>query len=168
MQKSWIADSEVAQEFAQVEVERFQRELSEQNVLIEKLNTTLTVCVFSLKFLHRLKFRFYFVQSKENIITAMNLQSVQDLQRQKEDILQQQEQAKFEMFKSLMDSFLEERAQADRDKKQLQALLTQASKVISRTIIVATIQIDLAFVLFPISLSLTDHRISPGHRLLDE
>jgi hypothetical protein len=98
----------------------------------------------------------------------MNLQSVQDLQRQKEDILQQQEQAKFEMFKSLMDSFLEERAQADRDKKQLQALLTQASKVISRTIKVATIQIDLAFVLFPISLSLTDHRISPGHRLLDE
>lgn len=39
------ADSEVAQEFAQVEVERFQRELSEKNDLIETLNTNLAVCV---------------------------------------------------------------------------------------------------------------------------
>ena len=49
--------------------------------------------------------------------------------RLQEQAKQEQERVRFEMFKSLMDSFLEERTKADQDKKQLQLLLAQATKV---------------------------------------
>jgi len=49
--------------------------------------------------------------------------------RLQEQAQQEQERVRFEMFKSLMDGFLEERTKADHDKKQLQLLLAQATKV---------------------------------------
>ena len=69
------------------------------------------------------------LQLADKSLVALQVQAARELQQQKEQLLQQQEKDKFDMFKSLMDGFLAERAQADSEKKQLQTLLAQASKV---------------------------------------
>mmetsp|Transcript_20554 Transcript_20554/g.28323 ORF Transcript_20554/g.28323 Transcript_20554/m.28323 type:complete len:818 (-) Transcript_20554:135-2588(-) len=109
--ESRLADSEVAQEFSQTEVDRLQKELATREQTIENLGAEIT--------------------QAESAYSQLEQKSAAEVVRLQEQAQQEQERVRFEMFKSLMDGFLEERTKADHDKKQLQLLLAQATKDIA-------------------------------------
>lgn len=109
--ESRLADSEVAQEFSQTEVDRLQRELVAKDETIDSLGAELT--------------------RADSSYSQLEQHSAAEVIRLQEQAQQEQERVRFDMFKSLMDGFLEERTKADHDKKQLQLLLAQATKDIS-------------------------------------
>jgi hypothetical protein len=106
--ESRLADSEVAQEFSLTEMERLQEESTEKDHMIEEL--------------HKLA-----LAAQDEVIAAKR-EAKDNLDRSKEGIAKIIEDAKFDMFKRVMDRVEEDRKLLERKHAQTTALLAQAAK----------------------------------------
>lgn len=113
--ESRLADSEVAQEFAMAEIERLGNDKDELQKTINEL--------------HKEKAKL------ANEIAKTQKDSVELKALNQEEVKKLVEEAKFDMFKKLMDTFNEERKQIEKRYVETQQLLSQAAKVLSYTTI---------------------------------
>ncbi len=106
--ESRLADSEVAQEFSQQEMERAQAESAEKDQLIDELH--------------------HVIEVTQEEVAATKRQAQDNLDHSAEGVAKIVEDAKFDMFKKLMDNFVEERKTLEKKHAQTQSLLAQAAK----------------------------------------
>jgi DNA repair exonuclease SbcCD ATPase subunit len=121
-----LADAEALHEAAEVTISGLQEEVREKEALAEKLLKTE-------------EDRKELLQKFEQDIRELNRTKVEEFESKLSVLQKSNEDQKYSMFKSLMDSFAEERTTLENKNKDLQKLLNQATKVCLLSHVVLTL-----------------------------